>query len=187
MIEHVSRGEMIYPGDLFGSGTVGGGCGLELDRYLKPGDVVELEIQPIGVLRTQVIARAHEGAPIWSHRLSRKLLCRNFRNWWSDTGSCTKGRRSMRSFESYAGKVRRAELSVWDIHRLLRTSRSVYFDTHVEVVSGHHTATYVRFESIARFPQLVTPLHAIWRSGSSELFTTTRLQGLWRHRPMPGY
>jgi len=58
MIEHVSRGEMIYPGDLFGSGTVGGGCGLELDRYLKPGDVVELEIQPIGILRTQVIAKS---------------------------------------------------------------------------------------------------------------------------------
>src|SRR5690348_8519354 len=47
-------------------------------------------------------------------------------------------------------------LSSWDIHRLLRTSRAVYFDTHVEAVSGHHTATYVRFESIARFPQLVT-------------------------------
>jgi 2-keto-4-pentenoate hydratase/2-oxohepta-3-ene-1,7-dioic acid hydratase in catechol pathway len=55
MIAHVSRGEMIYPGDVFGSGTVGGGCGLELDRYLKPGDVVELEIQPIGLLRTRVV------------------------------------------------------------------------------------------------------------------------------------
>lgn len=55
MIAHVSRGEMIYPGDVFGSGTVGGGCGLELDRYLKPGDVVELDIQPIGVLRTRVV------------------------------------------------------------------------------------------------------------------------------------
>ena len=55
MIAHVSRGETIYPGDLFGSGTVGGGSGLEMDRYLKPGDVVELEIQPIGVLRTQVV------------------------------------------------------------------------------------------------------------------------------------
>ncbi len=54
MIAHVSRGEAIYPGDLFGSGTVGGGCGLELDRFLQPGDVVELEIQPIGVLRTRV-------------------------------------------------------------------------------------------------------------------------------------
>ncbi|MBX3302123.1 MAG: fumarylacetoacetate hydrolase family protein [Nitrospira sp.] len=56
MIAHVSRGETIYPGDVFGSGTVGGGCGLEMDRYLKPGDVVELEIQPIGVLRTQVVS-----------------------------------------------------------------------------------------------------------------------------------
>lgn len=55
MIAHVSRGEMIYPGDVFGSGTVEGGCGLEIDRYLKPGDVVELEIQPIGVLRTRVV------------------------------------------------------------------------------------------------------------------------------------
>jgi 2-keto-4-pentenoate hydratase/2-oxohepta-3-ene-1,7-dioic acid hydratase in catechol pathway len=57
MIAHVSRGEMLYPGDVFGSGTVGGGCGLEMDRYLKPGDVVELEIQPIGVLRTRVGGR----------------------------------------------------------------------------------------------------------------------------------
>ncbi len=54
MIAHVSRGEMLYPGDVFGSGTVGGGCGLELDRFLNPGDIVELEIQPIGVLRTRV-------------------------------------------------------------------------------------------------------------------------------------
>lgn len=48
-----------------------------------------------------------------------------------------------------------SKLSDWDIHRILRTSRSVFFDTHVEVVSGHHTATFLRFESIARIPQLV--------------------------------
>lgn len=58
MIAHVSRGEAIYAGDLLGSGTVGGGCGLELDRYLKPGDCIELEIQPIGILRT-IIANAN--------------------------------------------------------------------------------------------------------------------------------
>jgi len=58
MIAHVARGEMIYPGDVLGSGTVGGGCGLELDRYLQVGDVVELEIQPIGILRTRVVAAA---------------------------------------------------------------------------------------------------------------------------------
>lgn len=57
MIEHVSRGEAIYPGDVLGSGTVGGGCGLELDRYLQPGDCVELEIQPIGILRTTIAGR----------------------------------------------------------------------------------------------------------------------------------
>jgi 2-keto-4-pentenoate hydratase/2-oxohepta-3-ene-1,7-dioic acid hydratase in catechol pathway len=55
MIAYVSQGESLYPGDLFGSGTVGGGCGLELDRFLKPGDVVELEIQPIGILRNRVV------------------------------------------------------------------------------------------------------------------------------------
>lgn len=48
-----------------------------------------------------------------------------------------------------------SKLSDWDMHRMLRTSRAVFFDTHVEVVSGHHTATYLRFASIARFPQLV--------------------------------
>ena len=48
-----------------------------------------------------------------------------------------------------------SKLSDWDIHRMLRTSRSVFFDTHVEVVSGHHTSTYLRYASIARFPQLV--------------------------------
>lgn len=47
-------------------------------------------------------------------------------------------------------------LSSWDIQRVLRTSRAIYFDSHVEVVSGHHTEVYLRFESIARFPDLVT-------------------------------
>jgi len=49
-----------------------------------------------------------------------------------------------------------SKLNEWDILRILRTSQSVFFDTHVEVVSEHHTATYVRFESIARIPQLIT-------------------------------
>lgn len=48
-----------------------------------------------------------------------------------------------------------SRLTKLDILRILRTSRSVYFDTHVEVVSGHHTGTYLRFESIARFPELI--------------------------------
>ncbi|BFU94284.1 MAG: putative Orotate phosphoribosyltransferase (Modular protein) [Nitrospira sp.] len=46
-------------------------------------------------------------------------------------------------------------LTVSDIRHILRTSQSVFFDTHVEAVSGHHTATYLRFESVARSPQLI--------------------------------
>ena len=35
-------------GEFFGSGTVGNGCGLEHLRFLKPNDVVELEVEGIG-------------------------------------------------------------------------------------------------------------------------------------------
>jgi orotate phosphoribosyltransferase len=45
-------------------------------------------------------------------------------------------------------------LTEGDILHMLRSARAVFVDTHVEVVSGHHTATYLRFESIARFPDL---------------------------------
>ncbi len=55
MIAFASQDEALYPGDLIGSGTVGTGCGLELDRWVKPGDVIELEIEKIGVLRNKVV------------------------------------------------------------------------------------------------------------------------------------
>jgi 2-keto-4-pentenoate hydratase/2-oxohepta-3-ene-1,7-dioic acid hydratase in catechol pathway len=54
LIAHVSQAETIYPGELWGSGTVTGGSGLELGRWLQPGDVVELEIEGIGTLRNRV-------------------------------------------------------------------------------------------------------------------------------------
>lgn len=57
MIAHASAGEDIYPGDVYGSGTPGGCCGLDLGRHLEPGDVVELEIEKIGTLRTPIGAR----------------------------------------------------------------------------------------------------------------------------------
>lgn len=55
MIAHLSMGEPVFPGDILGSGTVGRGCGMELERYLSPGDTVELEIENIGILRNQVV------------------------------------------------------------------------------------------------------------------------------------
>ncbi len=54
MIEHVAMDEWVLPGDLMGSGTVGTGCGLELDRWIQEGDVLELEVENIGVLKNKV-------------------------------------------------------------------------------------------------------------------------------------
>lgn len=56
-IAHVSRSETIHSGEFFGSGTVGNGCGMEQMRFLSPGDVVELEVERIGVLRNRVSER----------------------------------------------------------------------------------------------------------------------------------
>jgi len=55
MIEFLTRDDEIHPGDVIGSGTVGTGCGLELDRWVQPGDVMELEIEGIGVLRNRCV------------------------------------------------------------------------------------------------------------------------------------
>jgi 2-keto-4-pentenoate hydratase/2-oxohepta-3-ene-1,7-dioic acid hydratase in catechol pathway len=55
IIAFVSRSETLHPGEILGSGTVGGGCGLELGRFLNPGDVIELEVERIGVLRNRII------------------------------------------------------------------------------------------------------------------------------------
>jgi 2-keto-4-pentenoate hydratase/2-oxohepta-3-ene-1,7-dioic acid hydratase in catechol pathway len=57
MIAYVSQGEDVWPADVYGSGTFGGGCGLDLGKFLSPGDVVELEVERIGTLRNTVGAR----------------------------------------------------------------------------------------------------------------------------------
>jgi fumarylacetoacetate (FAA) hydrolase len=58
IIARASDSADLQPGDVIGSGTVGTGCLLELTKrqgpWLQPGDVVELEIEGIGVLRNQV-------------------------------------------------------------------------------------------------------------------------------------
>ncbi|HTD75163.1 MAG TPA: fumarylacetoacetate hydrolase family protein [Steroidobacteraceae bacterium] len=55
IIAHVSRSETLYPGEFLGSGTVGNGCGFEQMRYLKADDIVELEVEGIGVLRSRIV------------------------------------------------------------------------------------------------------------------------------------
>lgn len=54
IIEFASMEETLYPGDFLGSGTVEGGCGMEINRWIRPGDVVELEVEGIGILRNRV-------------------------------------------------------------------------------------------------------------------------------------
>jgi orotate phosphoribosyltransferase len=71
-----------------------------------------------------------------------------------------------------------SKLSAWDVHRILRTSRSVMFDSHVEVVSGHHTATYLRFESIAAFPQLIRLIARDMADWIGHQYTTGDLAGI---------
>lgn len=60
MIERASQNNVtLYPGDMLGSGTVGWGSLIEnnfgVHRPLEPGDVVELEIEGIGVLRNKIV------------------------------------------------------------------------------------------------------------------------------------
>ena len=56
LIEFLTRGHAVYPGEVLGSGTAGGGCGLETRLVMSDGDVVELEVERIGRLRNRVRA-----------------------------------------------------------------------------------------------------------------------------------
>jgi len=63
LIAYVSQDETLHPGEFFGSGTgtvpESGAdrccCGLEMGRYLKAGDTVELEVEGIGKLTAHLI------------------------------------------------------------------------------------------------------------------------------------
>jgi len=70
------------------------------------------------------------------------------------------------------------KLTGWDILRILRTTRSVFFDTHVEAVSGHHTATYLRFDSVARFPRLIKLLARDMAQWIGRAFERTPIVGI---------
>jgi len=66
-LEHLSRDFTLYPGDIISGGTAAGTAAdsSELspdntsapERFLKPGDVVEMSSPPIGLLRTRVVAK----------------------------------------------------------------------------------------------------------------------------------
>lgn len=58
MIAYASTAEQLRAGEVFGSGTVGGGSGAEQDRHLEPGALLELTVEKIGTLRNRVVATA---------------------------------------------------------------------------------------------------------------------------------
>ena len=60
VIAFVSQSETLHAGEVLGSGTVGTGCGLEQGRFLSDGDLVELEIEKIGVLRNRIVRKDAE-------------------------------------------------------------------------------------------------------------------------------
>ena len=63
LIAYCSQAETLRPGDFLGSGACGTGCGLELDRWIQPGDLIELEVEGLGVLRNRVVKLGGEARP----------------------------------------------------------------------------------------------------------------------------
>jgi 2-keto-4-pentenoate hydratase/2-oxohepta-3-ene-1,7-dioic acid hydratase in catechol pathway len=61
MLAWVSRDEDLWPTDVLGSGTFGGGCGLDLDRWLPESCEVELRVEGLGSLVNRVERRPASG------------------------------------------------------------------------------------------------------------------------------
>jgi 2-keto-4-pentenoate hydratase/2-oxohepta-3-ene-1,7-dioic acid hydratase in catechol pathway len=56
VLAHASRGEALQPGELFGTGTLPRGSGIENGRLLAPGDVIALGIDGVGTLTNRIVA-----------------------------------------------------------------------------------------------------------------------------------
>jgi 2-keto-4-pentenoate hydratase/2-oxohepta-3-ene-1,7-dioic acid hydratase in catechol pathway len=56
MFRWTKKDEQLYPGELFGTGTLPGGSGMENGHWLKPGDLLQLRIDRIGDIQHQVLA-----------------------------------------------------------------------------------------------------------------------------------
>jgi 2-keto-4-pentenoate hydratase/2-oxohepta-3-ene-1,7-dioic acid hydratase in catechol pathway len=64
LVAYVSIFDGLQPGDIIGSGTMGFGAGVEIGRFIEPGDIVELELEGVGTLRNP-IASEKEVPPWW--------------------------------------------------------------------------------------------------------------------------
>jgi 2-keto-4-pentenoate hydratase/2-oxohepta-3-ene-1,7-dioic acid hydratase in catechol pathway len=55
VLAHASKDEQLFAGELFGSGTLPGGCALENGCWLKPGDVLQLQIDRVGEIEHHIL------------------------------------------------------------------------------------------------------------------------------------
>ena len=55
MLAHASAGEQLFPGELFGTGTLPGGSGIENGRLLAQGDIIALAIDGIGAVSNRIV------------------------------------------------------------------------------------------------------------------------------------
>ena len=54
LIAYASMAQTLFPGEVLGSGTAAGGSGLEQDRWIAEGDLIEMHVEGIGTLRNRV-------------------------------------------------------------------------------------------------------------------------------------
>jgi 2-keto-4-pentenoate hydratase/2-oxohepta-3-ene-1,7-dioic acid hydratase in catechol pathway len=55
VLAHASRSEQLRPGELFGTGTLPGGSGMETGHWLHAGDTLELRIDGIGSIEHRIM------------------------------------------------------------------------------------------------------------------------------------
>ncbi|MCW2600705.1 MAG: putative Fumarylacetoacetase [Frankiales bacterium] len=58
MLSHASQDEDLWPTDVLGSGTFGGGCGLDLGRWIEPGQEIVITVEGLGSLANRVVAKS---------------------------------------------------------------------------------------------------------------------------------
>jgi 2-keto-4-pentenoate hydratase/2-oxohepta-3-ene-1,7-dioic acid hydratase in catechol pathway len=55
VLAHASASEQLLPGELFATGTFVGGSGVEIGRWLKPGDFLRLDVEGVGTIEHRVL------------------------------------------------------------------------------------------------------------------------------------
>lgn len=61
VLSHASRSEHLYPGELFGTGTLPGGSGVETGRWLHAGDTLTLTLDGLGEITHEITGHRDGG------------------------------------------------------------------------------------------------------------------------------